>query len=79
MNDTELIDLGFSGKPFTWNNRRLDLENIQEPLGRGIANDQWPLLFPQASVSHLTALSSDHTPLLLHNNPPRNYLPNADS
>lgn len=39
MEDHGLMDLGFEGHPFTWNNKRGGLENIQERLDRGIANE----------------------------------------
>lgn len=32
VNEVGLIDLGFSGNPFTWNNRRSGVDNIQECL-----------------------------------------------
>lgn len=64
-----MIDIGFKGAPFTWNNKRVGKENIQERLDRGFINGEWRTIFPQAYVSHLTALNSDHRPLLLHTNP----------
>ena len=35
-----MIDLGFSGNPFTWSNKRQDHHLIKERLDRGIANSQ---------------------------------------
>lgn len=64
-----LIDLGFTGHPFTWNNRRRGAANIQERLDRSFANAQWKILFPQASIVHLTAIHLDHKPLLFNSNP----------
>lgn len=36
-----LVDLGFNGNPFTWNNGRGDCVNIGEKLDRGLANHDW--------------------------------------
>ncbi|KAF6170453.1 hypothetical protein GIB67_036227 [Kingdonia uniflora] len=62
---TGLIDLGFAGQPFTWNNRRRGGDNIQERLDRCMSNADWMVLFLTAKVSHLPALGSDHTLLCL--------------
>ena len=42
---------------------------IKRRLDRGIASISWRLAFPKASVSHLGAINSDHTPILLDTNP----------
>lgn len=68
MDDHGLIYLGFIGHAFTWNNRRGGLANIQERLDR-VANAAWKLLFPKVVITHLTALNSDHKPILLQTNP----------
>ncbi|KAK9288102.1 hypothetical protein L1049_016549 [Liquidambar formosana] len=61
-----LVDIGFSGNPFTWSNKRGGHANIRERLDRGIANLSWRALFPHASLSYLPAISSDHCPILLN-------------
>lgn len=68
INENGLIDLGFSG--YAWTNRRAGKDIIQERLDRGFANTNWKLLFPSTSISHLTALHSNHQPILINTNPP---------
>lgn len=65
INDHGLIDLGFSGSPFTWSNNRDGLALIRERLDRGLGNCQWRTLFPRAIITHLGRAASDHSPLLL--------------
>ncbi|KAL0405295.1 UNVERIFIED_CONTAM: hypothetical protein Slati_3843400, partial [Sesamum latifolium] len=64
-----LIDFGFSGSRFTWSNKRSGLANIQSRLDRGVANAEWCLLYPKALITHLPAIASDHSPLLLDTHP----------
>lgn len=70
-----LIDLGYNGAAFTWNNKRKVRENIQECLDRGFISDDWRVLFPQAYITYLTTLNIDHRPLLLNTTP--NNIPRA--
>ncbi|CAL1388698.1 unnamed protein product [Linum trigynum] len=61
--DTGLIDMGFSGPPFTWFHA-----GKKERLDRGMANATWHSAFPESSVQHLPKIKSDHRPLLIHTN-----------
>ena len=60
-----LIDINFSGNPYTWSNRREGLANIKERLYRAFANDRWRLIFPRAIVLNLPSSSSNHSPIVL--------------
>lgn len=65
MSSCNMIDLGFSGPTFTWTNRRDIGGLIQTRIDRCWANPSWSLAFPEANVTHLPRISSDHCPLLL--------------
>ncbi|XP_021833608.1 uncharacterized protein LOC110773399 [Prunus avium] len=61
----QLIDLGFSGAKFTWCNKRNTEGIIWKRLDRGLSNISWRLLFPEAHLSHLTRVNSDHCPIMI--------------
>ena len=65
LEDCHLIDLGFQGYKFTWNNKRLGAANTRERLDRAVANKEWLDMFPISSVSHIFSHASDHMPLIL--------------
>uniref|UniRef100_A0A7N2MWF0 Uncharacterized protein n=1 Tax=Quercus lobata TaxID=97700 RepID=A0A7N2MWF0_QUELO len=48
-----LVDLGFQGNIFTWNNGRLGDAFVQERLDRACAMVEWKEIFPIARVTHL--------------------------
>jgi len=65
LNAMGMIDLGFSSNPYTWSNHRQGLGLIKEHLDRGIASLEWIHTFPDFSITHLLAHTSDHNPFLL--------------
>ncbi|XP_021671702.2 uncharacterized protein LOC110658414 [Hevea brasiliensis] len=65
-----LIDIGFSGFPTTWNNRRDGLANIQERFGRFLVSPTWSLKYPSAAVTYLDDQGSDHRSILMSMTPP---------
>lgn len=60
-----LIDLGFMGNQFTWNNGRVGDAYVQLRLDQACTMLEWREIFPQAQVCHLIAFYSDHIPILL--------------
>ncbi|KAI5662443.1 hypothetical protein M9H77_21766 [Catharanthus roseus] len=49
--------------------------NIQIRLDRAMANADWRMMFPNAMVSHLSAGTFDHRPILLNTSPANQCLP----
>ncbi|XP_021764620.1 uncharacterized protein LOC110729219 [Chenopodium quinoa] len=46
-----LVDLGFSGNPFTWHNAREGLDLIQERLDRALGNPNWLNTYPNTQAT----------------------------
>ena len=60
IDDCNLHDMGFVGDIFTWRRGR-----IRGRLDRGLVNDGWSSLFPNANLEHCNFNHSDHRPLLV--------------
>ena len=73
MFDFGAVDLGYNGNKFTWAKGKWGNASIKRRLDRGIANISWRLAFPDASISHLGAIRSDHAPILLDTNPQSSF------
>ncbi|KAJ1436291.1 Zinc knuckle CX2CX4HX4C [Sesbania bispinosa] len=63
-----LIDLGYVGPKFTWDNRQKEELNIKARLDRFLACSRWQDMFPSSVVYHLGHCPSDHCPILLDTN-----------
>ncbi|KAA3462419.1 non-ltr retroelement reverse transcriptase [Gossypium australe] len=66
LEECQLMDIGYSGVWFTWERGNLPKTNIRERLDRGVANEEWLLLFPMVNIQHLPHSTSDHCPVLIN-------------
>lgn len=65
LTDCGLMDLGFVGLPFTYDNGRDGNANVKVRLDRAVADSNWQDMFSAATLHHLVSSRSDHCPLLL--------------
>ncbi|KAL5783292.1 hypothetical protein ACOSP7_008321 [Xanthoceras sorbifolium] len=65
--DCNLVDVGFRGHDFTWSNKQLGANLIQERLDRYLCSMSWRSLFPIAVNVHLDWGGSDHKPIMMEN------------
>jgi len=61
----DLVDLGFSGPKFTWNNRQEGNDNVKVCLDRAVANGKFNQLFDECHVENVITSSSDHYAILI--------------
>jgi len=65
IDNTGLIDLGFSGPKFTWARGLSPTTRKEARLGRALCNIDWRVKFQDGVVRHLLKAVSDHSPLLI--------------
>jgi hypothetical protein len=58
-------DLGFSGLPYTWNNKQQAPKNIKVRLDRALGDERFMDIFDNTSVRHVQTTESDHCCLLI--------------
>jgi endonuclease/exonuclease/phosphatase family metal-dependent hydrolase len=63
--DCNLTDLGFSGVPYTYDNKRAGRANVKVRLDRAVACPAWRDMYADTRVQHLTSPVSDHCPVLV--------------
>lgn len=61
----KFVDLGYSGLPFTWDNRQQGIDNVKVRLDRGLADDKFVELFHNTKVMHVQTTESDHCALVI--------------
>ena len=60
LDESELMDLGFKGLPFTWCKHYRNGVSIWERLDRAVASYEWFLKFSGSRVHHIDSTTSDH-------------------
>lgn len=65
--DVCLCDLGYTGLDWTFERKVQNGATCRVRLDRALATTDWSSLFPLASIRHLHAVKSDHSPILLIN------------
>jgi hypothetical protein len=63
--DCDLTDLGFSGVPYTYDNKRHGRANVRVRLDRAVACPRWRDVYADTKVQHLISPVSDHCPILV--------------
>ena len=63
--DCGLADMGFSGFPYTWDNKRDGDDNVKVRLDRAVCSNAFLACFPESVVEHIVTEESDHQALLI--------------
>lgn len=61
LDENSLADVELKGCSFTWSNNRIE-GYVREQIDRLLVNGDWRMVFPDASLTALPAISSDHSP-----------------
>nr|XP_027062801.1 uncharacterized protein LOC113689183 [Coffea arabica] len=69
IENNSLMDLGFTGNPWTWSNNWENEREIRQRLDRGLSTINWCQNFDKAECEHVETLGSDHSMLLIDNWP----------
>jgi hypothetical protein len=59
------MDIGYTGLPYTWNNKQQGSRNIKVRLDRGLRDDVFMEKFDMTHIRHIQTTQSDHCGLLI--------------
>jgi hypothetical protein len=65
IDDCSLVDLGWNGVPYTWDNRQDGDANVKSRIDRGLGNQKLYDEFAVPRVQHINMVESDHCALLI--------------
>ena len=65
VKECNLMDLGSSGRPMRWSNKRYGHGLIKERLDRFLCNKEWENLFLESVGVTLETWTSDHNPIMM--------------
>ncbi|XP_071903082.1 uncharacterized protein [Coffea arabica] len=65
INENQLLDVRFLGKPWTWSNNWYGSGEIKQRLDRGLCTLKWSQCYEDAKCLHIESIASDHSMLLL--------------
>lgn len=65
LKNSNLLDIGCQRYIFTFSNKRLGRYETNVRLDRVVANHEWRTMFPEVTLIHGFANTSDHKPILL--------------
>jgi len=71
IDSCSLMDVHSKGCAFTWVNNRAGDNEVKERLDRLLCTIEWRISYPAAEVFALPAIASDHSPLLLLTDGPK--------
>lgn len=72
LDDSHLMDVDLQGCKFTWISNPRDVIVTREKIDKFLANWEWRRLYPHAIATAMPIVNSDHSPIVLQPNPPRN-------
>lgn len=65
VSDCRLVDLGYHGLPYTWDNRQEGTRNVKVRIDRALGDNKFMELFGDSEVFHIPLAESDYCGILV--------------